>query len=235
MRDKFVGDVGDFGKYGLLRALCGDDLRLGVVWYFVRDRTLDYLNDENRFESCDPQLFAVLKGVVNNCQRKIASIEASRLFPNRAVFFPEEVPKQLEKRNEWLDHALKKTRDCDLVFLDPDNGLAGVPLGEGSISAEHAYYEELEPFVRRGQSLIAWHQPGFLQEAVPLRLAEVRSRFPGYAIDVLTYHRVMFRALFVISGRTHRHLLAERIDRFLQGPWGKSRSKREKPHFQRVS
>src|ERR1700684_4163658 len=37
MQDRYVGDVGDFGKFGLLRALCGEShplpLKLGVVWY----------------------------------------------------------------------------------------------------------------------------------------------------------------------------------------------------------
>ena len=40
MQDRYAGDIGDFGKYGLLRALCGEDghgpaLRLGVLWYRV--------------------------------------------------------------------------------------------------------------------------------------------------------------------------------------------------------
>ena len=30
MRDSYVGEVGDFAKYGLLNALAGNDLRLGV-------------------------------------------------------------------------------------------------------------------------------------------------------------------------------------------------------------
>jgi len=37
VQDRYAGDVGDFGKYGLLRALCKDDLSLGVVWYLVPD------------------------------------------------------------------------------------------------------------------------------------------------------------------------------------------------------
>ena len=37
MQDRYFGDVGDFGKYGLLRALSGTypgaaPLRLGIVW-----------------------------------------------------------------------------------------------------------------------------------------------------------------------------------------------------------
>ncbi len=41
MQNRYTGDVGDFGKYGLLRALCSDDgkrkLKLGVNWYLVPD------------------------------------------------------------------------------------------------------------------------------------------------------------------------------------------------------
>ena len=49
MQDCYVGDIGDFGKYGLLRWLCGmrdDDqpLSLGVLWY----RTPDKDNSDGR-------------------------------------------------------------------------------------------------------------------------------------------------------------------------------------------
>ena len=43
MQDRYVGDVGDLGKYGLLRSLCrrdeqGEANRLGVLWSpFDRD------------------------------------------------------------------------------------------------------------------------------------------------------------------------------------------------------
>ena len=36
MRDRYVGDIGDYAKYGLLRAI-GKGNRLGVAWY----RSLD--------------------------------------------------------------------------------------------------------------------------------------------------------------------------------------------------
>ena len=32
MQDRYVGDIGDFVKYGLLRAIRGEK-SLGVVWY----------------------------------------------------------------------------------------------------------------------------------------------------------------------------------------------------------
>ena len=233
MRDRFVGDIGDYGKYGLLRALCGisegglgEKLSLGIVWYFAEDRAVDYLDKPERFKVCDQQLFHELKGIVARGQRNIQSIASGRIFPDDTSFVPDPVPANLGRRQAWLEGALRETRGCDLVFLDPDNGLASVPIHEGRISAKHAYCEELEPFLRRGQSLVAWHQPGFLKGAVPLRLAELKNRFPGNDITALTYHRVVFRAFFVISGRKHQQLLDERIARLLKGPWGQ--------HFEEV-
>ena len=46
MQNKYVGDIGDFGKYGLLRALTGHQttsasephLTLGIVWYLLPQR-----------------------------------------------------------------------------------------------------------------------------------------------------------------------------------------------------
>lgn len=43
MQDKYFGDIGDFAKYGLLRAVVAGDpqLRLGVLWYRVPDENLN--------------------------------------------------------------------------------------------------------------------------------------------------------------------------------------------------
>jgi hypothetical protein len=44
MQDRYVGDVGDFAKYALLRRLCGQPgeraIRLGVVWCLFPDESL---------------------------------------------------------------------------------------------------------------------------------------------------------------------------------------------------
>ena len=67
MQNKYVGDIGDFGKYALLKALClsanGDrdrELSLGVAWYLVPDddRKGDgSLTEYASLEICDPVLF----------------------------------------------------------------------------------------------------------------------------------------------------------------------------------
>jgi hypothetical protein len=256
MRDRFVGDVGDFGKYGLLRALCGaretdcgEKLRLGVVWYLNPDDNgpgkgpLDYLMNPERFRPCDPTLFHTLFWIVVTNGRSVARIADSEIFPRDSVFFDKHVPLDREKRKGWLDCALKKTRDCDLVFFDPDVGLSTAALADQRVSKKHAYYrergddagiDEVGPFVDRGQSVVIWHQPALKKGAINAVSTKLRKRFGSHVVHTLTYHRVVFRAFLVISGRDHERLLAERIARFLEGPWGQPRSKRERPPFKRV-
>ena len=90
MEDRYVGDVGDFGKYGLLKALClpskvsGDyNLSLGVVWYLVPDESKDgkltsYLKDSSKnlgfYRSCDPGLYDSLRDIVCGRPRCVSAI-----------------------------------------------------------------------------------------------------------------------------------------------------------------
>jgi len=83
MRDRFVGDIGDFGKYGLLRALagvqprCKPELHLGVVWYEV-DRGIRYFNRPDSFRDCDKPLFDELQRLVASSWRSIAAFGGLR-------------------------------------------------------------------------------------------------------------------------------------------------------------
>ena len=99
MQDRYVGDLGDFGKYGLLKALCscpesvsGPHSSLGVVWYLVPDeghnqdgKYVQYLvpsaRNQEQFRSCDPVLYDVLAGIVCSGRRSVASIREREVLP----------------------------------------------------------------------------------------------------------------------------------------------------------
>lgn len=152
MQDRFVGDIGDFGKYGLLRALAGiwpraePLLPLGVAWYIPNPETIastppghgqkiEYLFNpvlRDRYRSCDKTLFDQLKRIVC-CQRDTEAIEDSGLLGDRAqdeVFFHHErmrmpeVARRRDERTEWFRGAYKKIKRARTLFLDPDTGLA---------------------------------------------------------------------------------------------------------------
>ena len=148
MQDRYAGDIGDFGKYGLLRALCGDDLRLGVLWYAFEGDKKQAPNDgkhtayvhsgrDGSFEECDPDLFAIMRAIVCGGTRSIAEVEQSGALPHDALYFSRPLkfrgmkpgqPREL-KRRAWLGAALRALRAADLVFADPDNGLETPSVG----------------------------------------------------------------------------------------------------------
>ena len=98
MQNRYVGDVGDFGKYALLRALCGHAgggpiLKLGIVWCYFPDeshyddgRHINYLNKEP-YRSLDPQLFDGLRKLVKDGRRSLAEVECADLFSKDTQYF----------------------------------------------------------------------------------------------------------------------------------------------------
>ena len=49
MKNQYVGDIGDFGKYSMLRAFIDAGIKVGVNWYLTEDdgsndgKFMDYL------------------------------------------------------------------------------------------------------------------------------------------------------------------------------------------------
>ena len=185
MQDRYVGDVGDFGKYGLLRFLCRRDehgvaLRLGVLWYrFDGDdsnaandgRHTDYLfapsRQERPLRECDPDLFEKMFHLVKN-DRSIAAVEASHVLPRDTVFFSEGLGfsgttpgERSAKRQEWLNAGLSQVKKAKVVFFDPDNGLQVPSRNSRSLMGpKYVYYDDLQSCWKRGQSVIVYHHLG---------------------------------------------------------------------------
>ena len=132
MQDRYVGDVGDFGKYGLLRALCREGLRLGIVWYLNPEeegnengRHVRYLQkDTLRLRGCDPELYDRLQDLVfpggldkgaQDAYRKVSEVRTRGIVGNDTSFYEvglsfSDLPSwptaaRKARREEWLDGA----------------------------------------------------------------------------------------------------------------------------------
>ena len=64
MQNRYVGDVGDFGKFGMLRCMENSGLSIGVNWYLVEDENhnndgkhIGYVKDD-KYRGCDDELLA---------------------------------------------------------------------------------------------------------------------------------------------------------------------------------
>jgi hypothetical protein len=159
MKNQYVGDINDFAKFGLLKALVGpataEPLRLGVVWYLTPDdggndgRRTTYLQDTqpNDYTAADQVLYQQLTHIVFNLGRSVDYVQTQDVLPARTAFFGETLTSA--GRADWFKRALQATAGCALVFLDPDNGLA-----PGRAGVQHASWDEVREFVGRGQSLV---------------------------------------------------------------------------------
>lgn len=162
MQDRFIGDIGDFEKCGLLRALAGvhppeaPKLSLGVVWYKVPDLNIAFLKDPTGYRDCDPPLFDELNRVVKSNERTIAAIQRAPIWPKGTKFFGEPAVKRVPaaENGPWLEAAVKEVGECNLIFLDPDNGLENRP--NDPCKREHCSYKDVLRFWERGASLVIY-------------------------------------------------------------------------------
>lgn len=143
VRHNFVNDIGDYMKYALLRVLCANELmplRLGVVWYLTEHienngdgRQRPHLSRDG-WEELDPNLLARMQAIEAALRSKddlhLRQIEQSDILPSGTVYFSEPLPdfagtptERGMHRSAWFGRAMHAVRDCNLIFLDPDNGL----------------------------------------------------------------------------------------------------------------
>ena len=83
MQNRYTGDIGDFAKYGLLRALCPGH-RLGVAWYLYPDESHNE-DGTPRFAESKPDT-AQLDFFKNNpITEELKSLDPNNLTPIEAL------------------------------------------------------------------------------------------------------------------------------------------------------
>ena len=176
MQDRYTGDIGDYGKLGMLRCLAAAGFRVGVNWYRTPDedhnedgRFTQYAHD-NTYRDCDPQLWASLAQILDTKQRRVESLETPDILD--AVFYNEPLDfrkvsflEREGKRADWHRRALAALNGCELVFVDPDNGLM-VPSARRSKKAnKYVLPEELFNYYQQGASVIYYQHKARRQDS----------------------------------------------------------------------
>jgi len=179
MQDRYSGDIGDFSKLSLLRALFSSpEYRIGLIWYLFSDenhnsdgRHISYLK-QSRFKHCDDFLVKQLTHVIAN-KRCVKSLEEADLLPENTVYYSEPVDfysgcpgarthdkqNRMVSRQQWLADAVNATSDCNVVVLDPDNGLQiqSVPNIYQKKSGKYAFYYEVEELFKNKTVSVIYH------------------------------------------------------------------------------
>jgi len=108
MKDQYVGDIGDFEKYSVLRALQrASGLPLVVCWMLTAPDTtgeggrIDYLRSPERYRHLEPLVFDALDELVRRDRRSCEAVEAAG-FLDHAAFV----------REQLLDNVGSRTKYC---------------------------------------------------------------------------------------------------------------------------
>lgn len=165
MQDRYAGDIGDFGKFGLLKAIEGQGLSIGVNWYFTcPSQEEEKRNDggkpiDKRYASCDEALFSGLCSIFERPNRSVRELE-NRGFLKNTIYYREPV-KIGSERQQWHKEAVKSLASAEVIFLDPDNGLITKTTRKTSkYAVKYIMDDEIRDYLEIGKAVIFYqHRP----------------------------------------------------------------------------
>lgn len=222
MQNRYTGDIGDFGKFLLLKALFPEHT-IGTVWYLYPDETHNndgshIVCDANHalFRRCmglDPVMAESFNAIFRHPSRHVGLLESAKLIPD-GVYFSEPVlgndPNDLLHRPAWhaeaLDHIA--VHGCSVVCLDPDNGIEPRSKSKAAPSARGKYvtYDEIEAFFQIEavrHCLIYQHPHRMKSHAAQARELheEFSQRYHGRAAVTLIRHNPVQPRFYIVLSK----------------------------------
>lgn len=214
MQDRFAGDIGDYLKLALLRAV-SPGFRVGVAWWLVPDEDHDgagghvaYSYAATKWQHIDPLLFDGLRALVREGKRSVADLEALDCIPG-CRYASEPIPTPIRQRDraparrEWFTRVLERVAGCDMIFVDPDNGLEPATYSPQSLtSSKSVTYSELRALAENGRCVIVYHhqtrRPGGHHAEIDFLADRLRTK--GFErVDAIRARPYSPRVFFILN------------------------------------
>lgn len=234
MQNRYTGDIGDFGKLGLLRALKNAELSIGVNWYLVPDenhnsdgRYVQYLETED-LRCCDEDLWLELKHIVSTGQRAVASLEKESILRARVYFAPLDYSNKSRSertvlREKWHQEALRFLSGLDVVFVDPDNGLLVKSAKDTLKENKYVRTEELADYYKQGSSVIYYQHKArradLFYTAQHRELVKEIGKGDASSFG-LKFTKTSLRYYFFIVQPKHKDVISGTLQKMLSTEWG---------------
>lgn len=227
MQNRYAGDIGDYGKLGLLRSLSRTGLKIGVNWYLTpnEDNGDGRLTDYDSLRSCDEELWRKLRKIAYSDQRSVAALEKADLL--NAAYYHEvldfgKTTDRSRVRERWHSDALARLADSDLVFLDPDNGLMVKSADKTARANKYVTLKEIADYCGQGSSVIWYqHKARYRDSHYRDQFCEILGleKFRSMTGVGLMFTRVSQRYYFILMQPEHRDIIRGQVVRFLESPW----------------
>lgn len=229
MQNRYTGDIGDFGKLGMLRVLQDAGFSVGVNWYLTPNESHNQDGKHTNYDdlrSCDESLWRELKQIVDS-DRNVAALQTDRIL--KATFYPEPLDfkgkKKAERqtiRENWHQDALKALCGTNLVFADPDNGLIVPSAEEKPKENKYVLPKELADYYEQGSSVIYYQHKARRDNDFYInqhRELLNRSEFAGAVPLGLKFTKTSLRYYFFILHPKDQSAVEKAIQKMLNTDW----------------
>ena len=235
MQNRYTGDIGDFGKLGLLRQLQKTGLSIGINWYLVPDedhnddgKHTKYLDNNKYLAACDETLWHSLDKIIKTDRRNVKELEKPAILP--AKWYDEILDfKNTEKaarkamREQWYQKSCDALSGCDLIFVDPDNGLICQSARDTKRSNKYVLPCELKKYYNAGASVIYYQhkarRPDAYYQDQHRRLLQ-SGCFPHATGAGLKFTKTSLRYYFFIIRPDHAAKILPCLEQMLKSNWG---------------
>jgi hypothetical protein len=189
VKDQYVGDINDYLKYSLLRAL--DRAHAGtlqVCWMrTARDGRTDgarvsYLREGDPTRALDPVVFDELTKIITARERSLSAVQASAILTG-ARFHPALLDDQPDVRERHFKEIWQTLGPRDLVFFDPDNGIEVASVRAGARNCcKYVFLEEIAVALGDRRSVCVYQHFPRVKRApfIAGALARFREHFPDH-------------------------------------------------------
>ena len=232
MKNQYVGDIGDYGKYGLLRFLASYGIKIGVNWYLTEnDGSTDgkfttYLkNPADRVY--DPELFDALQNIADHPDKTVKMIKQAGIIPD-AEFFGEMLKSSSLKadarewnRRLWFNNSTLMLGNAELIFADPDNGISYRKTARTKDSEKFILPEDVAEYYNSGRNVVYYcHKGRRKQEAWDQAKEEIRNHIRDAQLLAVTCHRGTQRSYIFVLHPDCYMKYEKIITAFLDSEWG---------------
>lgn len=219
VKNQYFGDINDYYKYGLLRILAEKiPGKISVCWMLTEDdsstdgRRLDYLSKPNRWRKYDSQLFDKLReSVIINSSRDV--VEALAVICRENVsFFNDILYDSVPDRKRYFQKLSNSLDDTELVFFDPDTGIAPASMMKGkNKSSKYLFWSELKEIIDSGKSVLIYqHFPRFKKRDDLIKEKRMLIEERTEAVEVFVF-RTPHVAFFLIPQPEHHNAAREMV------------------------
>lgn len=232
MKNQYVGDIGDYGKYGLLRFLAKRGIKIGINWYLTEDdgtsdgKFTDYLKKPAE-RVHDPELFDCLKGIADRPDKTVKMIERSGILPGTEFYSEVLKSSSLDAKSRqwnrrlWFNNSTLLLHDAELIFADPDNGISYRKTARIKDSEKFILPEDVCEYYSSGRNVVFYcHKGRRRQEDWEQAKVEIRKYIRDAQILAVTFHRGTQRSYIFVLHPDCFGRYGQILTDFLDSSWG---------------